>query len=175
MSVVPEMLTSILDALSSNAKLQPLKQAWVFLNDKGEPNDSYTYKELDDVSTFMADAMLKSPHISPGDRVLLVFTPGLDFMVSLLACFKANVIAVPVFPPDPQKLKKDLHHFVSIQTSSGATTVLTNSLYNFVKKVEDVKRVFTMDKKTWPDMKWYTLYTLYTLSPLYTLYTLYII
>lgn len=76
----------------------------------------------------------------------------MDFTVSLLACFKANLIAVPVFPPDPRKLKKDLHHFLSIQSSSGANFVLTNSQYSFVKKVEDLKNIFSNGR--WPDLKW---------------------
>lgn len=87
-----------------------------------------------------------------GDRALLVFFPGLDFSAALLACFKAEIIAVPVFPPDPRKLKKDLHHFVSIQSSSGAKVALTNAQFNFVKKVEDIKNIFTSVK--WPELQW---------------------
>lgn len=86
--------------------------------------------------------------------MLLVFFPGLDFTVSLLACFKAGLIAVPVFPPDPRKMKKDLHHFVNIQLSCGASTVLTNSLYNFTKKIEGLKNMFSTESVRWPDLKW---------------------
>lgn len=75
-------------------------------------------------------------------------------MASLIACFKAGLIAVPVFPPDPRRLQKDLDHFVSIQSSSGATIALTHNLYNFAKKIADVKRVFARDSKKWPDIRW---------------------
>jgi acyl-CoA synthetase (AMP-forming)/AMP-acid ligase II len=34
-----------------------------------------------------------------GERVILAYTPGLDFIVSLLACFDAGLIAVPVALP----------------------------------------------------------------------------
>lgn len=87
-----------------------------------------------------------------GDRLLLVFFPGLDFTASLIACFKAGLIAVPVFPPDPRRLKKDLHHFVSIQKSCDATVALTNSQYNFLKKIEDIKNFFSAVQ--WPNLKW---------------------
>ena len=83
---------------------------------------------------------------------MLVFFPGLDFSAALLACFKAELIAVPVFPPDPRRLKKDLHHFVSIQKSSEAAVALTNGQYNFLKKVEDIKNIFSGER--WPDLKW---------------------
>jgi acyl-CoA synthetase (AMP-forming)/AMP-acid ligase II len=74
----------------------------------------------------------------------------------LLACFKAGLIGVPVFPPDPRKMKKDLHHFVNIQLSCGATTVLTNSLYSFAKKVVNLKNMFSMESTPWPELKWIT-------------------
>ncbi len=86
--------------------------------------------------------------------MLLVFFPGLDFTASLLACFKAQLIAVPVFPPDPRKLKKDLHHFISIQSSSDAKVALTNQQFNFVKKIEDVKNLFSNVR--WPELTWIT-------------------
>jgi acyl-CoA synthetase (AMP-forming)/AMP-acid ligase II len=95
---------------------------------------------------------LHTTKLNKGDRVLLVFFPGLDFTASLLACFKAGLIAVPVFPPDPRKLKKDLHHFISIQTSSSARVALTNQQFNFVKKVEDIKNIFSTVK--WPELRW---------------------
>lgn len=111
-------------------------------------------QELDNASSHLAESLLNSHKLSVGDRVLLVFFPGLDFTVSLLACFKAGLIGVPVFPPDPRKLKKDLHHFVNIQLSCGATTVLTNSSYNFAKKIVDLTHMFSTESARWPELKW---------------------
>lgn len=37
--------------------------------------------------------------LTPGERVLLVYPPSLDFMVAFYACVRARLIAVPVFPP----------------------------------------------------------------------------
>jgi acyl-CoA synthetase (AMP-forming)/AMP-acid ligase II len=109
--------------------------AWSFLGDKADILDSYSYKSLDDTTSALAHHLLTKERIKSGDRVLLVFFPGLDFTVTVLACFKAGIIAVPVFPPDPRKLQKDLHHFVSIQNNCGATIALCNNLYSFAKKV----------------------------------------
>ena len=93
--------------------------------------------------------------LKAGDRALLVFFPGLAFTASLLACFKVGVIAVPVFPPDPRKLHKDLHHFISIQKSSNAKFVLTHKMYNYSKKVADLQRVFNFKKgDEWPSLQW---------------------
>ena len=73
-------------------------------------------------------------------------------MISLISCFKAGIIAVPVFPPDPRKQKKDLHHFISIQSSSGAEVVLSHSLYNVAKKMSAIKNIFS--GSAWPDLRW---------------------
>src|SRR5690606_28337012 len=35
----------------------------------------------------------------PGDRALLLYSPGLEFIPALFACFAAGVIAVPAAPP----------------------------------------------------------------------------
>jgi acyl-CoA synthetase (AMP-forming)/AMP-acid ligase II len=75
-------------------------------------------------------------------------------MASLIACFKAGVIAIPVFPPDPRRLQKDLHHFISVQNSSGASVAITHSFYNFAKKVSDIKGIFKTKELKWPELRW---------------------
>src|SRR4051812_3041373 len=41
---------------------------------------------------------------SPGDRVLLLYPPGIETFVAFFACLHADVIAVPMTPPDPARL-----------------------------------------------------------------------
>lgn len=88
--------------------------------------------------------------------VLLVFVPGLSFTASLIACFKAGLVGVPVYPPDPTRLGKELHHFTTIQQDCGAKCALTHATYSFAKTIGDVKGFFTFGKKecAWPDLKW---------------------
>ncbi len=91
-----------------------------------------------------------------GDVVLLVFVPGLAFTASLIACFKAGLIGVPVYPPDPTRLGKELHHFTTIQQDCGAKFALTHGVYSFAKTIGDIKGFFSFGKKevSWPDLKW---------------------
>jgi acyl-CoA synthetase (AMP-forming)/AMP-acid ligase II len=102
----------------------------------------------------LAIYLLESRELKAGDRALLVFFPGLHFMASLIACFKAGILAIPVFPPDPRRLQKDLRHFISIQSSSGAVVALTHGPYNFAKKVSDIQGIFSTKNTKWPDLKW---------------------
>lgn len=56
-------------------------------------------------------------------------------MIAFVACLRANVIPVPVFPPgksklvsiDPTKLKKNVYLFTAVQESCKAKYALTNS------------------------------------------------
>jgi len=87
---------------------------------------------------------------------MLVFVPGLAFTASLIACFKAGLVGVPVYPPDPTRLGKELHHFTTIQQDCGAKVVLTHGTYSFAKTIGDMKGFFSFGKKevSWPDLKW---------------------
>jgi len=151
-------LQSIVEVLSSWASKQPAKIAWTFIDDKGVEVETYTYSELDMVTSDLAVYLLEELGLKEGDRAMLVFIPGLDFMVALLACFKARVVAVPVFPPDPFKLKKDMHHFVSIQESSGSAVALTHGIYNSAKKAAKLSSFFSLSSSggaKWPDhLQW---------------------
>ena len=37
----------------------------------------------------------------PGDRALLLYPPGLDFIAAFFGCLYAGVVAVPAYPPRP--------------------------------------------------------------------------
>lgn len=88
--------------------------------------------------------------------VLLVYPPGLDFIIAFLACLTAGVVAVPVYPPDPRKLKKDLTMFVAIAHNCGATVALTSANYAHAKKITQLQEKLTRHQGLkWPDtLQW---------------------
>jgi acyl-CoA synthetase (AMP-forming)/AMP-acid ligase II len=98
-----------------------------------------TYKKLDEITTNVAVVIRK--HMAPGERAVLVYPPSLDFMIAFIACLKAGVIAVPVFPPNPTR-RDTLQMFGKIVAGCGATVALTNTEYNHVKKVAGITQVF---------------------------------
>ncbi|EMI40296.1 aminotransferase class I/II-fold pyridoxal phosphate-dependent enzyme [Rhodopirellula sp. SWK7] len=67
--------------------------------DGEESEESLSYAELWDEVRGLAGYLQGRCGIRPGDRVLLLYPPGLDFVVSLFAVFAAGAIAVPAFPP----------------------------------------------------------------------------
>lgn len=83
---------------------------------------------------------------------MLVYPPSLDFMISFLACLKAGVIAVPVFPPNP--LRRDtLNMFCKIVDGCEAQFALTNAAYNHIKTVAKIKDTVKLKRMTadWPE------------------------
>src|SRR5262249_10481324 len=61
---------------------------------------------------------------SPGERVLLLYPPGLEYIGALFGCFYAGVVAVPAYPPRRNKSSDRLTKLVS---DSGATIALTTA------------------------------------------------
>lgn len=127
---------SLMEALDAWAEKTPDKTALTFLDDAGEVVEpTLSYGDLRRRVDGLAAHLKQELCLAKGSTCLLVYPPSLDFTVAFLACLRAGVIAVPCFPPDPKRLKKDLNMFTSIQGSSGATVALTNKMYNYAKKV----------------------------------------
>jgi acyl-CoA synthetase (AMP-forming)/AMP-acid ligase II/thioesterase domain-containing protein/acyl carrier protein len=62
-----------------------------------------------------------------GQRVMLLYVPGLDFIVALLGCLYAGAIAVPAYPPDPVRLARTLPRLQAIMNDCVPSLVLTTT------------------------------------------------
>ena len=84
---------TVLERLTLWSERHPEKTAWSFVDDRGEIAETYTYRELEQASSSLATHLTGTCGLTKDSRVLLVFFPGRHFTISLLACFKAGVIA----------------------------------------------------------------------------------
>ena len=91
----PLVVVSVLDGLRSWAEAWPHEPLYIWLR-AGEESSCLRFGELHARAGAVAAALLGRWGVARGDRVLLVFPPGLDFVVALLGCMRAGVIAVPV-------------------------------------------------------------------------------
>ncbi|MBP3325582.1 MAG: AMP-binding protein [Coprococcus sp.] len=88
-----------------------------------------SYKEL--LYKVECTAYLLSKQYKKGDRVMLVFPSGIDFVVAILACFYAGIIAVPCHKPNPNRTGDKVDaiigncHPVAILTSESYYKVLS--------------------------------------------------
>lgn len=87
---------------------------YTWINEQGTPICQRTYAELYFNSSCITHKILTSqkPVIKPGDKVLLVYAPGLDFIDAFFGCLRARVI------PDPmQRNGQVLMHVENIAKS----------------------------------------------------------
>ena len=92
--------STLLDVLESQAEYCPYRIAYTFWRDDGEKIE-IRVSEL--ANRARAIAARLQEHVSVGDRVLLVFPPGLDFISAFLGCLYAGALAVPATYPKPRR------------------------------------------------------------------------
>jgi amino acid adenylation domain-containing protein len=89
----------LVDILHRRAAESGGGDAYLFLGDKGDGTGSLTWAGLDARARAVAAALVTS--VAPGERALLLFPPGLEFITAFFGCLYAGVVAVPAYPPRP--------------------------------------------------------------------------
>jgi acyl-CoA synthetase (AMP-forming)/AMP-acid ligase II len=148
--VTGSILTSFLRLRAS----EPNRRMFTFVDDNGRDEATLTVRELGDAADRVVES-LRGWGFRPGDRAILVYPPSLDFIAAFLGCLAAGVIPVPVYPPNPFKIKKDLATFTAIAANSGARAVLTNSSYDRSRSAGAVTSFFSADAPRWPSLAWH--------------------
>jgi acyl-CoA synthetase (AMP-forming)/AMP-acid ligase II len=152
-----EASTVTRNILSSFLRLRdaaPDRRIFTYLDDCGRDQDALTVSQLGQAADRVV-AALRAWGFAPGDRAILVYPPSLDFVEAFLGCLAAGVIPVPVYPPNPFKLKKDLATFTAIAANAGARGVLTTSAYDRSRSVSGVTNFFSRDTPAWPNLPWH--------------------
>jgi acyl-CoA synthetase (AMP-forming)/AMP-acid ligase II len=98
--------------------------AFAFLRDGEVEDGRWSYAELDRRARSVASGLLEVAQ--PGDRALLLFPSGLDFVAALFGCMYAGVVAVPVYPPDPRRPDRSMARLAQIAGDADPRVVLTN-------------------------------------------------
>ena len=104
---------------------QPEALAFAFVRDTLEIGQSMTYAQLESQVTALA-ALIRQ-HTEVGDRVLLVYPPGLEFVRAFWACMVSGRVAVPVPAPDPVRFKNNAPRLRAIIVDAQASLVLTTA------------------------------------------------
>lgn len=118
--------TSFGDVLRLRAAGMGNVPALVRIDGHGRRAETWTFADLDRRARAVA-ALLERKGLR-GERALLMFEPGLDFVAAFFGCLYAGVVAIPAYPPDPSRLTRSLPRFVALVKDSGATTVVTTSM-----------------------------------------------
>lgn len=89
--------STLVDLLQGRAAGWPDRLAYVYLEDGENETRRVTFAQLDAWARAIA-ALLQDQNVA-GERALLLYPPGLDFIAAFFGCLYAGVVAVPAYPP----------------------------------------------------------------------------
>ncbi|MFF7192013.1 fatty acyl-AMP ligase [Streptomyces sp. NPDC008222] len=118
-----------MDVVQQQADAHGNREAFAYIRDMsdGQITDTLSYRELDTQARIVAGWLTKQGGAS-GDRVLLCFPPGLDFILGFLGCLYAGMVAVPAPMPEGfssaedrvSKIVRDAQVAIALSDASGA-------------------------------------------------------
>lgn len=124
-------LKTVVDLLRYRATHQTHQTAYTFLVDGETEEVSITYQELDIKARELA-AYLQCLNIRgiESKKALLLYQPGLEYIIAFFACLYAGIVAIPAYPP---RLNKPTPRLQAIVANAQAKIALTNNstLSNF--------------------------------------------
>eukprot|EP00899_Mesostigma_viride_P011383 jgi/Mesvir1/20245/Mv13479-RA.1 len=116
----------------------PNFRLFTWLSPSGAEEASLNPHSLQSAIDRVAWSLVHEWKVPIGGRAVLWYPSGLPFIVAMLACMRARVVAVPVYPPHPGSLGRDLPKLATVVASSGACVALTTTGYNRARKVSAV-------------------------------------
>lgn len=113
---------TLVSLLRSRAQRQPDRRAYTFLVDRSLKEEHRTYAEIDRQARAIA-ARLQALG-AEGERAILLFQPGLDYLAAFFGCLYAGVVAVPAYPP---RLNRSMERIQAIVADAQPALALTSS------------------------------------------------
>ncbi|MGH9763239.1 MAG: AMP-binding protein, partial [Blastocatellia bacterium] len=114
--------SGLMELLRLRAKEQPESRAFTFLGLDGEERASATYRGLDQDARRIARLLLTDG--SPGQRALLLYAPGIEFISAFFGCIYAGIIAIPTQAP---RINRSNERLQTIASDAEPSLVLTTS------------------------------------------------
>ncbi|HEX2340284.1 MAG TPA: thioester reductase domain-containing protein [Vicinamibacterales bacterium] len=122
-------MSSLLARLEQVTAKHPDKRLYTFLDLNGRELESYTYQAFLRRVDLVAGHLQRDRRLAAGDRVLLAYPPGLEMICALVACTRAGLIPVPVFPPSSHEFRSAFYKMVRIARDCQGAAVLTTREY----------------------------------------------
>lgn len=134
-------ISTLVELLQSRGLKQPSRIAYRFFADGESEESQLTYGDLYARACAIATRLQDSE--AEGQRALLLYPAGLDYITAFFGCLLAGVIAVPAFPP---RVKRNAARLRAMASDAGATIALTTSaqlsrLESFIATTPDFKQL----------------------------------
>jgi acyl-CoA synthetase (AMP-forming)/AMP-acid ligase II len=130
--MLPQKIEDLVTLLRLRAEENPDRPAYTFLVNGETETISWTYQQLDQKARTIATALQKK-YVS-GERALLLYQPGLEFIGAFFGCLYAGMIPIPAYPP---RANQSFARLQAIITDSQAAIALTST-----KIYHDIERRF---------------------------------
>jgi len=125
---------TLVDLLRDRALQQPDQRIYTYLIDGEKEGPNLTIAALDDQARAIG-ALLQS-YRAGGERALLLYPAGLEFIPALFGCIYAGVIAVPLPPPSMAQLQRTVTRLRTVTDDAQPLLALTTS--SIVSKLESL-------------------------------------
>lgn len=114
---------SVVDAPRAHVADTPEKTAFRFHTGPVTLDVAWSFAQLDRRARALA-AQLQA-RARPGERVLILQPPGLEYVATFLGCQYAGMVAVPVYPRGAARLGRSLSRLMRVVADSEAVVVAT--------------------------------------------------
>lgn len=114
--------STLVDLLRQREAKQPDQLAYTFLTDGEEEEHRLTYRQLDEQARAIGAALQSLE--ATGERALLLYPPGPEYIAAFFGCLYAGVVAVPAYPLRPNQ---SLSRIQAILGDAQVRVVLTTS------------------------------------------------
>lgn len=112
---------NLVERLQQSAEAFPEAIPLIYLADGETDEQPLSYHAFDQAARRVAAALQQKE--LEGQRILLLFPQGLEYLIALFGCFYAGVIAVPAYPP---RNNRNLLRLNAIIANCGAEFILTD-------------------------------------------------
>ncbi len=133
---------TLVHLLMDRATSHKNKTAYIFIpDDELSKEEKITYRELHDKAVNLAVELQQQNIVS--ERILLMYPPGLEFIIAFFGCLYAGAIPVPAYQP---KLNRSVLRLQTIASDTGAKAALTTkhiikNLHHKLDHVPDLKKI----------------------------------
>ena len=118
-------IKTVTELVQNRADSHGDRRIYTFLKDGEQEAGHLTLADIEHQSRAIAARLQETT--STGDRVLLMYAPGLDFITGFLGCLYAGTVAVPAYAPNPTRPERYMPRLSAISANAATRVILTSS------------------------------------------------
>ena len=138
-----ELPRTLVQSLQRRAEQTPDQVALRFLAESAEHSVVLSYRDLDQRARTIAAALQASA--APGERAVLLFPSGPDYVAAFFGCLYAGIIAVPAYPPESTRRHHQERLLSIIQDAAPRLLLTIANLADGLSRLENAPPVLSVD------------------------------